>query len=276
MRRMYVGLSRVSIRRGILVAALGGFVTHVVQAQAPGRARPVGRTEVLSDLVLANHIVTNEGAVDGLGHVSARDPERPERFWLSRAMAPALVSAQDLMEYNLDGAPIDQQGKSMYGERFIHAATYKARPEVNAIVHCHTPSVLPFANTGVIMRPMFQMSSFLAAGAPVFEIRKVDGAKGMLVTNLPLGEALAATLGTASVVLMRGHGAVLVGSSIPEAVSHAIHLDQNAQMQTQAIVLGAQVRYLTEQDGAPTFGPYERHWEHWKLRLSRIEQAGRF
>jgi HCOMODA/2-hydroxy-3-carboxy-muconic semialdehyde decarboxylase len=122
---------------------------------------------------------------------------------------------------------------------------------------------------------MFQMSSFLAAGAPVFEIRRVEGATGMLVTNLRLGEALASTLGKASVVLMRGHGAVLVGSSIPEAVSHSIHLDQNAQMQTQAAALGGEVRYLAAEDGAPTFGPYERHWEHWKLRLSKQDSNPR-
>ena len=185
-----------AIRTGALLAASAWiFTPHALGGQTPSRARPAGRTQVLEELVLANHIVTNEGAVDGLGHVSARDPERPDRFWLSRAMAPALVSARDLMEYDLEGKPVRDAGAPMYGERFIHAALYQARPDVKAIVHCHTPSVLPFANTGVVMRPMFQMSSFLAAGAPVFEIRQVESAKGMLVTNLRLGEALASTLG---------------------------------------------------------------------------------
>lgn len=267
MSRVGAYLRRRLAWQGATVVAIVWITGATFAGQTQRPAAPLSRTQVLDDLVLANHIVTNEGAVDGLGHVSARDPERSDRFWLSRGMAPALVTLQDLMEYDLEGKPVDARGRSMYGERFIHAAMYRARPDVNAIVHCHTPSVLPFANTGVQMRPMFQMSSFLAAGALVFEIRRVPGAKGMLVTNLALGDALAATLGKASAVLMRGHGAVLVGSSIPEAVSHSIHLDLNAQMQMQAMALGPEVRYLSAEDGAPGFGPYDRHWEHWKKRL---------
>jgi HCOMODA/2-hydroxy-3-carboxy-muconic semialdehyde decarboxylase len=220
---------------------------------------------MVDELVLGNHILANEGACDGLGHISVRHNERRDRFLLSRGMAPAVVTAADVMEYDLEGKPVDQQGRSMYGERFIHAAIFKARPDVNSVAHCHTPSVLPFANSDVPMRPMYQMSAFLIKGAPVFEIRKVPGSKGMLVNNMTTGDALAKVLGASSVVLMRGHGLVVVGMSIPEAVSNAIHIDVNAQMQTQAAALGGKVTYLADDEASGN--PYERFWDHWKVRL---------
>ena len=261
---------RSSPRRFVVPGSALLAIACIVAAQPlAGQDRPpsgAAGSNIIEDLVLANRILANEGIVDGLGHVSVRHDQRPDRFLLSRAMAPAVVTAEDVMEYDLDGNPVDARGRSMYGERFIHAAIYKARPDVKAVVHCHTPSVLPFANTGVPMRPMYQMSSFLAAGAPVFEIRNVEGAIGMLVTNTKLGAALAATLGSSTAVLMRGHGAVIVGRSIPEAVSNSIHLDINAKMQAQAMALGGKVRYLSPEEAAAA-NPYDRFWDHWKLRI---------
>jgi ribulose-5-phosphate 4-epimerase/fuculose-1-phosphate aldolase len=219
--------------------------------------------------VLANHILANEGVVDGLGHISVRHDQRDDRFLLSRGLAPAVVTAADIMQYDRDGKPMNAQGQAHYGERFIHAAIYSARPDVQAVIHSHTPSILPYANSNVQMRPVYQMSAFLAAGAPVFDIRRIEGARGMLVNNMRLGRALAETLADKAVVLMRSHGAVVVGNSIREAVSNAIYLDVNAKMQAQFIALGAPVRYLEAEDLPAAGGnPYDRVWEHAKWRLA--------
>ena len=254
------------------VLAVACVVTTQSLANQNGRTAvaPANR-QVVEDLVVANRILANEGILDGLGHVSVRDDQRPDRFLLSRDLAPALVTAADLMEFDLDGNPVDARGRQMYQERFIHAAIYRARPDVKSVVHAHTPSVLPFADSNVPLRPMYHMSAFLAAGVPVFEIRRVEGATGMLVNNARLGAALAQALGDRAVALLRGHGAVIVGPSIPEAVSRSIFLDVNARVQAQAIALGGTVTYLGPQDVAPPTGgqpaaDYPRSWAFWKQR----------
>jgi HCOMODA/2-hydroxy-3-carboxy-muconic semialdehyde decarboxylase len=260
--------SRFCLKRAVLFVLAGSMVATGAADQDRPRPPLAASAQLVEDLVLANRILTNEGVVDGLGHVSARHDQRADRFLLSRGVAPALVVADDVMEYDLDGNPLDRQGRSMYGERFIHAAIYRARPDVKAIVHCHTPSVLPFANSSVTLRPIYQMSAFLASGAPVFEIRRVEGARGMLVSSMATGHALAQTLAEKAVVLMRGHGAVLVGESVAEAVSRTIHLDISAKMQAQSIALGGTARYLEAEDLPAAEGnPYGRLWEHWKERL---------
>jgi ribulose-5-phosphate 4-epimerase/fuculose-1-phosphate aldolase len=256
------------LKRAVLVVFAGSMLATSPAEQDRPRTPLSAGAQIVQDLVLANRILTNEGVVDGLGHVSARHDQRADRFLLSRAVAPALVVPDDVMEYDLDGNPMDQQSQSMYGERFIHAAIYRARPDVKAIVHCHTPSILPFANSNVQLRPIYQMSAFLASGAPVFEIRRVEGARGMLVSSMATGHALARTLAEKAVVLMRGHGAVLVGETIAEAVSRTIHLDISAKMQAQSIALGGTARYLEAEDLPAAEGnPYGRLWEHWKQRL---------
>ncbi len=268
--RVHDGLwsRRLGLKRAVLVILTGTMVAASAGSQERPRTSLGAGAQIVEDLVLANRILTNEGVVDGLGHVSARHDQRADRFLLSRAVPPALVVADDVMEYDFDGNPMEQPGRSMYGERFIHAAIYRARPDVKAIVHCHTPSVLPFANSNVQLRPIYQMSAFLASGAPVFEIRRVEGARGMLVSSMATGHALARTLADKAVVLMRGHGAVLVGETVAEAVSRTIHLDISAKMQAQSIALGGTARYLEAEDLPAAEGnPYGRLWEHWKQRL---------
>lgn len=262
-------------RRRVIVLAIallviaGAFAAPRLLSQGRGTTATMGSTQI-DDLVTANHILANEAVLDGTGHLSVRDEKRADHFLLSRGLAPAVVTAQDVMAFDLEGKPVDQRGRSMYGERFIHAAIYKARPDVMAVVHCHTPSVLPFASSTVPMRPIYQMSAFLHAGAPVFEMRDIPGEKGMLVGTMLLGQALAQTLGNRTVVLMRGHGAVVVGRTIQELVSNAVHLDLNAKMQTQAAALGADVRYLTDEEATSYGGhPYDRVWQHLKARLGR-------
>jgi len=246
-------------------------------AQTAGRA--VGNAALIDDLVVANRILANENILDGLGHVSARSVTNPNRFFESRDLAPGLVTSADIVEYDVDGKPVDANAPAGVRERFIHAAIFKARPDVMAVVHSHMPSVLPFTDSTVALRPMYHMSSFLLTGAPVWDIRTVQGHVGMLVDDNTTGASLAQALGNRTVVLLRGHGAAIVGSTLPDAVSSAIFTDVNARAQAQAIALGGgSISYLTEADVAPgnpspqppsppgTPGYYPRSWGIWKAK----------
>jgi ribulose-5-phosphate 4-epimerase/fuculose-1-phosphate aldolase len=224
-----------------------------------------------ADLVSANHILYNEGVLDGFGHVSVRHDVRPERFVIARSMAPALVAAQDLMECDLDGTAHDAQGRRAYVERFIHSAIYRARPDVVAIVHSHSPAVIAFGVTGVRLRPICHMSGFLGSTTPVFEIRDAVGADSdLLIRNQALGQALAATLGAAPVALMRGHGSVTVGGSLKQVVYRAIYTDTNARLQSESMRLGA-ITFLSEREAASTAAMNDEHldrpWQLWVAKL---------
>jgi HCOMODA/2-hydroxy-3-carboxy-muconic semialdehyde decarboxylase len=228
----------------------------------------------VEDLVYANRILYDQGVLDGFGHVSMRDPRNPERFLLSRSMAPALVTAADILAYDRDGAPLAAAGRRVYLERFIHAAIYRARPDVNAIVHSHSPSVIPFGVTGTSLRPVYHMSAFLGAGVPVFDIRDVAGATDMLVSDNRLGDALAKSLGDRTAVLLRGHGAVNVGASVQQAVFRAVYTETNARLQAEAMRLGT-VTYLSPEEAAKAAaavdGQLARAWDLWKARIGKIE-----
>lgn len=237
----------------------------VAQTMAPDPA-------LVEDIVAANHILYEQGVVDGFGHVSARHDKDPGRFLLARSMAPGLVTAADIMEFDLDGNAVDPQGRALYLERFIHSEIYKAHPEVKAIVHSHSPSVIPFGVTEVPLRPIYHMSSFLGAGVPVFEIREVGGnGTDMLVRNPALGAALAQKLGTSSVVLMRGHGDVVVGDDVKQVVFRAIYTEINARLEAEALRLGnGQVNFLSAQEAAASMttnaAVVGRAWDLWKQK----------
>src|ERR1019366_6261314 len=156
---------------------------------------------VIDELVLANHILANEGVLDGYGHVSVRDPANPNHYFLAKAGAPALVTAADITEYDLESKPVTNASATGYTERFIHGEIYKARPDVMAVVHCHCSEVIPFANTGVSLQPMHHMGWFIGQGVPVFEIRNAGGETDMLIFMLVRGRALAQTLADKSAVL---------------------------------------------------------------------------
>ena len=228
------------------------------------------KPELIEDLVAANRILSDQGVVDGFGHVSARHPEEPRRFLLARSMAPGLVTADDIMEFDLDGVALDPRGRTLYVERFIHSEIYKAYPEVNAVVHSHSPSVIPFSATKVPLRPIYHMSSFLGAGVPVFEIREAGGpATDMLIRSPDLGAALAQKIGTAAVVLMRGHGDVVVGRSVRQVVFRAVYTEVNAKLQSEALRLGGgEVEFLNQQEAANATATNDavlsRPWELWK------------
>ena len=234
----------------------------------------VASSELIDKVVVANRILYQQGVVDGFGHASARHGKSPNHFLLARNMAPGLVRRDDILTFDLDGAAVDAGGRRVYLERFIHGEIYRARPDVQAIVHSHSPSVIPFGVTRQSLRPIFHMSGFLGEGAALFEIREVAGDTDMLISDRRLGAALAATLGARSTVLMRGHGSTVVGTSIEQAVYRAIYAEVNAKLQLQAVTLG-EVTYLNEREAAKAAAINDtqlaRTWELWLNQVGKIE-----
>ena len=247
--------------------------TPKAQGSSANSAAPDAKQS--EDLAYANRILYDQGILDGFGHVSMREAGNPNRFLLSRNLAPALVTSKDIQEYDLQGAPIDAHAQSSYLERFIHAAIYRARPDVMAVVHSHAASLIPFGVTGVQLRPVSHIAGFLGGGAPIFEIRDIAGdSSDMLITDNQRGDALAKVLGDHPVALMRGHGWVVVGNSIQQAVFRAVYTDVNARQQMQAMALG-KVNFLTPDEAAKAAamndGQVMRPWELWKARVGKIE-----
>ena len=226
---------------------------------------------LLDDLVAAYRILAHEGVLDGFGHVSARHSQSADRFFMSRSLAPELVTAGDLLEFDLDGNALNAGGRPLYSERFIHAEIYRARSDVRAVVHAHAASLIPFGVTDVPLRPMYHMASFIGSGVPIFDIRKQFGMTDMLVSDSAKGRALGRTLADKTCVLMRGHGVVVVGSTIPIAVGRSIYLESNARIQTQAMALSRNVTYLDAEEARRVMEAgenrgYERPWELWKAK----------
>jgi ribulose-5-phosphate 4-epimerase/fuculose-1-phosphate aldolase len=226
---------------------------------------------LIEDLVAASRILADQRVLDAYGHVSARSDKKPQHFFMSRSRAPALVTAADLMELGADSEPRPGDKRKGFIERYIHGEIYRARPEVMAIVHSHSPSVIPFGASRTRLRPISHMGSFLWSGAPVFEIRKEREANDLLVRDRPLGSALARVLGKCSCVLMRGHGMTVVGQSVREAVFRAIYTELNARVQLEATRLEGPLEFLSDEEGrraeAANQGTFERPWELWKKAL---------
>jgi HCOMODA/2-hydroxy-3-carboxy-muconic semialdehyde decarboxylase len=229
---------------------------------------------LIEDLVDANHILFHLGVVDGFGHVSARHPEDHGRFFISRSMAPALVTTADIMMIDLDGQPLAENGPTPYLERFIHSEIYRARPDVVAIVHSHSAAVIPFSVVpGATLKPISHMSGFIGDGAPVFEIRDTAGPNNdMLVRSPELGAALATSLGRHNIVLMRGHGSTVVGFNVRQAVYRAVYAELNARQQSEALRLGAPT-YLTPGEAVESArandGQQDRAWNLWKRAVTQ-------
>ncbi len=232
---------------------------------------------LIADLVVANHVLTDQGAMDAFGHVSIRHPKNPDRFLMSRSLAPALVTADDIMEYDLDGNPVDAHGRASFLERFIHAEIYRARPDVQAVIHSHANAVIPFSNSKVPLRPMALVAAFLPQPVPVFDIREAAGTTNMLISNATLGKALAQKLGSSSVALMRGHGMVIATSTLPLAVYRAIYTAIDASLEAQAIALGGEVTYLDAGEASAADKVLDqihlRAWELWKRQaLAKMDK----
>ena len=224
----------------------------------------------IQDLVIGNRILYHQKVVDAFGHLSVRHDIDPARYLMSRYVPPGLVTADDIVTFDLDSNPLDKTGLRYYSERFIHGEIYKLRPDVKAIVHCHAPQFIPFAATKVPLRPLYHMSAFLGCrgcGVPVFDIREAAGMTDMLIRTPELGRALAASLEDKPMVLMRGHGATIVGNSIKQVVYRSVYAVQNAALQMDAVRLGEPV-YLADEEAAKASDSadkvVERPWALWR------------
>jgi ribulose-5-phosphate 4-epimerase/fuculose-1-phosphate aldolase len=263
-----------TMRLKLILVMMAMLLTGVAETRAqPALAPPPGvDAGLLEDIVIGGRVLSEFGVLDGFGHVSARHPTNPNRFLMSRSLAPALVTADDIMEFDLDGNAVDARGRTLFLERFIHSEIYKARPDVMSVVHTHSPGVIPFTVTQVPLRPMYHNTAFLAAGAPVWDIRKEFGETDMLVRDPAIGKSLAQRLGDKSVVLMRGHGDVTVGPNVKLAVFRAYYTDVNAKLQSQALALGGEINYLTPGEGEKAdktnFAVLDRIWNLWKRRIA--------
>ena len=207
-----------------------------------GGSRSGGKLDpaLLNDVAVGSRILAAQGVLDAFGHVSVRHPAAADRFLMSRSLAPALVTPDDILEIDLEGQACEETGRSLFIERFIHAEIYRARPDVMSVVHSHSPSVIPFGLVETPMRAMYHNAAFLAEGVPVFDIAEEFGATDMLVNDRAKGVALAGVLGDRSVALMRGHGSVAVGPSLEVAVYQAIMTETNAKLQSQATMLAGE------------------------------------
>ena len=233
---------------------------------------------LMEDLVVANHILFDQGVVDAFGHVSVRHDKRPDRFLLARNMAPGGVTAADIVEFDLDGQPVNANGRKVYLERFIHGELYRRRPDVIAVVHSHSHSIVPLSVVkGARLQALFHMAGFIGTGAPVFEIRDVAGdTTDLLISDNALGAALAEKFDHSEIALMRGHGSTVVGYSIPQVVYRAVYAELNARYQLQAGQMG-EINFMTEAEGKACVnrveGQIQRPWDLWKAEAIKNRRS---
>jgi ribulose-5-phosphate 4-epimerase/fuculose-1-phosphate aldolase len=236
-----------------------------------GQPSPAASKALIDELVLANHILFDNGVVDSFGHVSVRHDARPDRYLLARNMAPGGVAADDIVEFDLDSNPVNGRGHKVYLERFIHGEIYRARPDVMAVVHSHSHSIVPLSVVKSFpLRPLFHMAGFIGRGAPVFEIRDAGGnGTDLLIRNRDLGRALAGMFKSNAIVLMRGHGSTVVAETLQKAVYRAVYAEINARYQLEASRLG-EITYLSPEEAEACVvsieGQIQRPWDFWKQR----------
>jgi HCOMODA/2-hydroxy-3-carboxy-muconic semialdehyde decarboxylase len=261
---------KITRREFMWTAASLAASTQVVARQTPSSAGPADPA-LVEDLIVANRVLAREGLVDAFGHVSVRHNADPDRYLLSRSLAPALVKESDIIEYDLDSNPVNAGNRAQYSERFIHGELYKARPDVRAIVHNHSSSVVVFGISSIPLKAVYHMGAFIGEGLPIFEIRDAAGMSEMLVNSPERGRAMGRSLGRRPAVLMRGHGVAVVGPSLPSAVGRSYYLELNARIQAQAMALGGKVTYLDAEEirriEAGEIRSYERPWEIWKQEV---------
>jgi ribulose-5-phosphate 4-epimerase/fuculose-1-phosphate aldolase len=229
---------------------------------------------LLDELVIANHILANEKVVDSFGHISVRNPDNPNHYFLSCSRSPEIVSRDDIMEFDLESNSVDDSKLRPYGERFIHGAIFEARPEIQSVVHNHSLSVIPFGVTGTPLQPIIHTGAAIGRDIPIWDIYDNFGDTDLLVRNMEHGRDLAKCLGAANVVLMRGHGCSVVGPNIKGATLGAVYLQVSASVQLQSMPLG-EVRYLTEGETEQCTEMFysdlavDRAWENLATRVTK-------
>jgi ribulose-5-phosphate 4-epimerase/fuculose-1-phosphate aldolase len=272
----YKAKLRIAFSIAIFMVALGSV--GIASAQEPVAAtaaeKPIDPV-VLSDLAVAYRTLARLNVLDAFGHVSVRDPRNPNHYLISRSIAPESVTANDIVVLDIDSNPVDPKDKDklLYRERFIHGEIYRARPDVNAIVHSHSPTVVPFSVTKTKLRPILHNAGFLGAGPRVFEIRKYEGdATNLEIENPHVGVALAKELGKDSVILMRGHGDTVVADSLQYVVFRAYYTEVNARQLAQALAIGGPVDYLTPGEARVSdvsmARASSRPWALWKAQMA--------
>jgi HCOMODA/2-hydroxy-3-carboxy-muconic semialdehyde decarboxylase len=280
-------MSSIVTRRGFVGSLVAGAALYAPKTQgAVSRqgASPAPDPNLIADLVAGNHILVRKGVMQINGHLSARHPANPNRFLLSRAIAPEIVQAGDIMEFDLDGNAIDARGRAAYSERFIHGEIYRARPDAMAVLHAHTPSILPFATSDIPLRPVYQQATFIGERVPVYR----NGDSGEIVSNAEQARELVQVLGGGAVVLMHGHGEVVVGPSVRTVVSRCIELELNARILQNILAMGGEPSYLrpAARDGGRGGGRgrgaggggaqgggrggFDRDWEAWLQEERRL------
>jgi len=254
--------------------ALLAFSTAAsTQQGAPASAGPPD-PKLIEDLVAAYRILADHNLLDGWGHVSVRHDKDPNRYLMARGMSADMVTAKDIVEFDLDSRPVDTHGlpmSALFTERYIHGEIYKARPDVVAVVHTHAPSLIPFGDTKVPLQPMYHRAAFIALGVPVFDIREKAGMTDMLIRNPALGHNLAEALGDHPAVLMRGHGASITGPNLQRVVARTIFLSLNATLQAEAMKMNTPIIYLAPEEArlieAREGHGLARTWEGWKHKV---------
>ncbi len=239
-----------------------------------------GRAETLSEareqLVLANRILVRLGLLDSMGHVSVRNPEDPATYLLSWAKAPRWVTEDDVLVFDLDGRDRTGSGKPPYLERALHGEVYRARSDVHAVVHTHMASVLPFGLTGRPVRAVVHSAAMFWDGVPLYREYYDPEHEGVYIISQEQARRMATTLGQHRAILLRGHGCVVVGSTLPELVVSTYSLDQNCRVQwlTESVapatpLIEAEARAMLR----VRLGEIgiRRAWENW---LQELREAG--
>lgn len=224
-------------------------------------------------VMIANRILAQQGVLDAFGHVSFRHPDHPDRYVMSRSLAPQLVTEHDLLEYDLEGTELNGDTRRPYAERFIHGAIYEARPEVQAVCHNHSYSTIPFGVTDVPLRAIWHTAGLIGHDIPVWDIAPEFGATDLLVVNMAQGRSLAKTLGPRRVALMRGHGAVVAGESVQEVVIASVYMEHNARLLSMAHLMGNGKVHALDADEARLCADMmlrplsrDRAWDFWRLQ----------
>jgi len=268
------------VSRNVLIGGAAVLVigAAIVLRSLPAQTAGTPNSALIDDLVIANRVLAHEiGVLDAYGHVSARDPRNRNRYYLSRAISAGMVTAADIIEYDLDSKAVSGERSDGYLERFIHGEIYKARPDVMAVIHAHSPELIAFGSSSVPLRNMIHTGSFINDGVPIFDVRKFGGtADDMLIRNTALGKALAQALGDKTAIILFGHGVAVTGPTLATTVSNAYFLNMNARVEEQAIRLGGTVSYLEREPGAKRPANVEpagaaannRAWEYWKRQVT--------
>jgi len=253
---------------GSMLASSSAEATAAASAgvQTLGPPPPQDVPTLRADLVTANRILYDQGVVDGYGHVSVRHPTDPNHFLISRWLAPDMVTESDILELDFDCKPVSGEKVRLYSEVYIHGEVYRARPDVKAVVHTHAPAVILMGISGETLMPMYQMTGYMGAGVPVFDIRQAIGNTNMLVSDPARGKALVKVLADKPAVLMRGHGGVVTGNSLYQVVGRSVYMKVNSELQIN--VLGKKIVYLNPEEAQLTSNAdYPKDWEMWKRKV---------